>query len=168
MHGYDPELALHLVELARNPPPRCTEEQQRQLRELCVAFGVNGASEFQRELSCCNWPWDTQLGWRDLEKCILCDRLRSGTLFFVFSADDERDCHAISMPLLLVLLGKWDIPGLAELAPAFPDGRLPPVRPAAARWRCPAAPCRVVSPQLASARLTNWILPFRAPFLRRI
>jgi hypothetical protein len=144
MQGYEPGMALRLLALARNPPPPCTPEQQRQLRGLSVAFGVNGASEFQRELSCCNWPWDTQLRWRDLEDCILCDRLRSGTLFFVCGADFGRNCRAISMPLLLVLLGDWAVPGLAQLAPAFPDSRLPPVRPAAARRRCPAAPFRAV------------------------
>lgn len=138
MQGYDPETAERLIALARNPPPSCTEEQLQQLRGLSFAVCVDGASEAQRSRNCCGWSWGKPLPWEDFLRLLLCVRLRSTTPIRLCSAGLVTSGSAGSVPILAALLGDVVVPGLAMLAPAFPDGRLPPVRPFAADRRHPA------------------------------
>ena len=133
MQGYDPNTAERLIALVDNPPPRCTEEQQEQLQGLFFAFEADGANEFQHEMTCRGWSWGEPVAWKRFETFIMDDRLRSTTPFRVCGARSQRSSSAASVPILATLLGDIETPGLAQLAPAFPDGRLPPVRPAAAR-----------------------------------
>jgi hypothetical protein len=142
MQGYEPNTALRLIALARNPPPPCTEKQLQQLRGLSFAFCIDGASEAQRALNCCDWSWGEPLPWEDFTERLICARLRYTTPIRLCSAGPVPNRSAGSVPLLAALLGDANIEGLAQLAPAFPDGRLPPVRSVAAGCRCSAAPPR--------------------------
>ena len=123
------DLGLRLVALARCTPQPLTDAQRQQLSELHFVLRSKGANQSQRASeSCCRWKWNSPLPFsRLLELLLSCDRLRSTTPLQLYGGVFGAERRAARVPLLAALMGD-EIPGLAQLAPAFPDSRIPAVR----------------------------------------